>query len=91
MKTDEEREGEIEGEIEPSEPSEAGEGADKRAYAMRYISALTAKARATRFLEIDKNKISKADRTIKNLRALLGEDEVEKIEKVYKDFLENLR
>ena len=88
MKNDDEREEE---EIEPSEPSEAGEGADKRAYAMRYISALTAKARATRFLEIDKNKISKADRTIKNLRALLGEDEVEKIEKVYKDFLENLR
>lgn len=89
MKTDEEREGEIEGEIEPSEPSEAG--ADKRAYAMRYISALTAKARATRYLELDKSKIAKADRTLASLRAILGNDEIKKIETVYSEFLEHLR
>ena len=93
MKNDEREEEEIEPSdaSEPSEASEAEGVADKRAYAMRYISALTAKARATRFLAIDREKIAKAEKTMNSLKSILGNEEIEKIEKVYKDFLENLR
>jgi ribosomal protein L4 len=90
MKNDEREEEEIEP-SDASEPSEAEGVADKRAYAMRYISALTAKARATRFLAIDREKIAKAEKTMNSLKSILGNEEIEKIEKVYKDFLENLR